>query len=132
MCRRRLADCSAPISFAGYLPHTGPAPRNPTYSKRSTIFGKGGTLAKIQTANPCGRHVFAKTGPFGSEDRETAKIMLNGQRLGPANRDTVQRAKTAFFAAYVNSVSLPPDSTPRQAVSGKALGEKLPAAEETT
>jgi PBP4 family serine-type D-alanyl-D-alanine carboxypeptidase len=120
------ADLFSPDFMVHYLKYWTTRPEYLTFFKALPILGHDGTLAKIQTTNPGAGHVFAKTGTFGSEDRVNGKVMLNGKGL--AGYVVTARGEKLAFAAYVNHVSLPPDTDAPQSVAGQALGEIAAAA----
>jgi dihydroorotase/N-acyl-D-amino-acid deacylase len=120
------ADLFSPDFVCQYLTYWTTRPDYSVFFKALPILGKDGTLAKIQTANPGAGHVFAKTGTFGSEDRVSGKMMLNGKGL--AGYVITSGGQKLAFAAYVNHVSLPPDPESAQAIAGQALAEIAAAA----
>src|SRR5712692_5166444 len=115
------ADLFSPDFMCQYLTYWTTRPDYPVFFKALPILGKDGTLAKIQPGNPGAGHVFAKTGTFGSENRLNENLMLNGKGL--AGYVITASGQKLVFAAYVNHVSLPPDTEAAQAVAGQALGE---------
>jgi len=120
------ADLFSPDFMVHYLTYWTTRPDYQVFFKALPILGKDGTLAKIQTSSPGAGHVHAKTGTFGSEDRLNGKLMLNGKGL--AGYVITKDGKKLAFAAYVNHVSLPPDTDASQQVAGQALGEIAAAA----
>jgi len=120
------ADLFSPDFMVHYLTYWTTRPDYQVFFKALPILGKDGTLAKIQTSSPGAGHVFAKTGTFGSEDKLGGKMMLNGKGL--AGYVITKEGKKLAFAAYVNHVSLAPDSEAAQQVAGQALGEIAAAA----
>jgi len=120
------ADLFSPDFMVHYLTYWTTRPDYEVFFKALPILGKDGTLAKIQTNSPGAGHVHAKTGTFGSEDRLNGKMMLNGKGL--AGYVITKDGKKLAFAAYVNHVSLAPDSDAAQQVAGQALGEIAAAA----
>jgi N-acyl-D-amino-acid deacylase len=120
------ADLFSPDFMVHYLTYWTTRPDYPFFFKALPILGKDGTLAKIQTTSPGAGHVFAKTGTFGSDDKLNGKQMLNGKGL--AGYVITKDGKRLAFAAYVNHVSLTPDSDAAQQVAGQALGEIAAAA----
>ncbi|MGB4783801.1 MAG: D-alanyl-D-alanine carboxypeptidase, partial [Candidatus Acidiferrum sp.] len=120
------ADLFSPDFMVHYLTYWTTRPDYEVFFKALPILGKDGTLAKIQTSSPGAGHVHAKTGTFGSEDRLNGKLMLNGKGL--AGYVITKDGKKLAFAAYVNHVSLPPDTDASQQVAGQALGEIAAAA----
>jgi len=109
-----------------YLTYWTTRPDYEVFFKALPILGKDGTLAKIQPNSPGAGHVHAKTGTFGSEDKPERKLMLNGKGL--AGYVITKDGKETRFAAYVNHVSLAPDTDAAQQVAGQALGEIAAAA----
>ena len=120
------ADLFSPDFMVHYLTYWTTRPDYQVFFKALPILGKDGTLAKIQTSSPGAGHVHAKTGTFGSEDRLNGKLMLNGKGL--AGYVITKDGKKLAFAAYVNHLSLAPDSDAAQQVAGQALGEIAAAA----
>ena len=120
------ADLFSPDFIAHYMAYWSARPDFPVFFKALPVLGKDGTLAKIQVNNPGAGHVFAKTGTFGSEDKLNGRMMLNGKGL--AGFVITASGQKLAFAAYVNHVTLPPDSDAAQAVGGQALGEIAAAA----
>jgi len=120
------ADLFSPDFMVHYLTYWTTRPDYEVFFRALPILGKDGTLAKIQTNSPGAGHVHAKTGTFGSEDRLNGKMMLNGKGL--AGYVITKDGKKLAFAAYVNHVSLAPDSDAAQQVAGQALGEIAAAA----
>jgi dihydroorotase/N-acyl-D-amino-acid deacylase len=120
------ADLFSPDFMVHYLTYWTTRPDYQVFFNALPILGKDGTLAKIQTNSPGAGHVFAKTGTFGSEDKLSGKMMLNGKGL--AGYVLTKDGKKLVFAAYVNHVSLRPDSDAAQEVAGQALGEIAAAA----
>src|SRR6267143_5732596 len=120
------ADLFSPDFMVHYLTYWTTRPDYQVFFNALPILGKDGTLAKIQTSSPGAGHVFAKTGTFGSEDKLGGKMMLNGKGL--AGYVITKEGKKLAFAAYVNHVSLAPDSEAAQQVAGQALGEIAAAA----
>jgi N-acyl-D-amino-acid deacylase len=120
------ADLFSPDFMCHYLTYWTTRPDYPIFFKALPILGRDGTLAKIQTTNPAAGHVFAKTGTFSSEDRVNDKLMLNGKGL--AGYVITGSGQKLVFAAYVNHVSLSPESASAQTVAGQALGEIAAAA----
>ncbi len=120
------ADLFSPDFMVHYLIYWSTRPDYQDFFKALPILGKDGTLAKIQTNSPGAGHVFAKTGTFGSEDKLSRKMMLNGKGL--AGYVLTKDGKRLAFAAYVNHVSLDPDPEAAQQVAGQALGEIAAAA----
>ncbi len=120
------ADLFSPDFMVHYLTYWTTRSDYQVFFKALPILGKDGTLAKIQTNSPGAGHVFAKTGTFGSEDKLSGKMMLNGKGL--AGYVITNEGKKLAFAAYVNHVSLAPDPEAAQQVAGQALGEIAAAA----
>ena len=120
------ADLFSPDFMVHYLAYWTTRPDYEVFFKALPILGKDGTLAKIQPSSPGAGHVHAKTGTFGSEDRLNGKLMLNGKGL--AGYVIAKDGKKLAFAAYVNHVSLAPDTDASQQVAGQALGEIAAAA----
>jgi len=120
------ADLFSPDFMVHYLTYWTTRPDYQVFFKALPILGKDGTLAKIQINSPGASHVFAKTGTFGSEDKLSGKMMLNGKGL--AGYVLTKEGKKLAFAAYVNHVSLAPDPDAAQQVAGQALGEIAAAA----
>src|SRR6266852_2144595 len=120
------ADLFSPDFMVHYLTYWTTRPDYEVFFKALPILGKDGTLAKIQKDSPGAGHVHAKTGTFGSEDRLNGKLMLNGKGL--AGYVIAKDGKKLAFAAYVNHVSLAPDTDASQQVAGQALGEIAAAA----
>src|SRR5882762_5499951 len=120
------ADLFSPDFMVHYLTYWTTRPDYQAFFKALPILGKDGTLAKIQPSSPGAGHVFAKTGTFGSEDKLNGKMMLNGKGL--AGYVITKDGKKLAFAAYVNHVSLAPDTDAAQQVAGQALGEIAAAA----
>jgi N-acyl-D-amino-acid deacylase len=120
------ADLFSPDFIVHYLTYWTTRPDYEVFFKALPILGKDGTLAKIQINSPGAGHVHAKTGTFGSEDKLNAKMMLNGKGL--AGYVITKGGEKLAFAAYVNHVSLAPDSDAAQQVAGQALGEIAAAA----
>jgi len=120
------ADLFSPDFMVHYLTYWTTRPDYEVFFKALPILGKDGTLAKIQTSSPGAGHVHAKTGTFGSDDKLNGKMMLNGKGL--AGYVITKDGKKLAFAAYVNHVSLAPDSDAAQQVAGQALGESAAAA----
>ncbi len=123
------ADLFSPDFMVHYLTYWTTRPDYQVFFRALPILGKDGTLAKIQTNSPGAGHVFAKTGTFGSEDKLSGKMMLNGKGL--AGYVITKDGKKLAFAAYVNHVSLAPDPDAAQQVAGQALGEIAAAAYDT-
>ena len=115
------ADLFSPDFMCHYLAYWTTRSDYDVLFRALPILGKDGTLAKIQQQNPGAGHVFAKTGTYGSGDRLNARMMLNGKGL--AGYVFTKSGRKLAFAAYVNHVSLPPDSDSSQRVAGQALGE---------
>jgi dihydroorotase/N-acyl-D-amino-acid deacylase len=120
------ADLFSPDFIVHYLTYWTTRPDYEVFFKALPILGKDGTLAKIQINSPGAGHVHAKTGTFGSEDKLNGKMMLNGKGL--AGYVITKGGEKLAFAAYVNHVSLAPDSDAAQQVAGQALGEIAAAA----
>jgi N-acyl-D-amino-acid deacylase len=120
------ADLFSPDFMVRYLIYWTTRPDYPVFFHALPILGRDGTLAKIQTNSPGAGHVFAKTGTFGSEDKLSGKLMLNGKGL--AGYVLAKDGKKLAFAAYVNHVSLAPDPEAAQQIAGQALGEIAAAA----
>ena len=120
------ADLFSPDFMVHYLTYWTTRPDYEVFFKALPILGKDGTLAKIQINSPGAGHVHAKTGTFGSEDKLNGKLMLNGKGL--AGYVITKDGKKLAFAAYVNHVSLAPDTDAAQQVAGQALGEIAAAA----
>jgi PBP4 family serine-type D-alanyl-D-alanine carboxypeptidase len=119
------ADLFSPDFMVRYLAYWTTRPAYEVFFKALPILGKDGTLAEIQKDSPAAGHVFAKTGTFGSEDKLSGKLMLNGKGL--TGYVITKDGKKLAFAAYVNHVSLA-DSHAAQRVAGQALGEIAAAA----
>jgi D-alanyl-D-alanine carboxypeptidase/D-alanyl-D-alanine-endopeptidase (penicillin-binding protein 4) len=115
------SDLFSPDFICHYLAYWTTRPDYDVFFHALPILGRDGTLAKIQKEIPGAGHVFAKTGTFNSSDRLNAKMMLNGKGL--AGYVITKSGRRLAFAAYVNHVSLPPDSDAAQNVAGQALGE---------
>ncbi len=120
------ADLFSPDFMVHYLAYWTTRPDYEVFFKALPILGKDGTLAKIQPNSPGAGHVHAKTGTFGSEDKLNGRMMLNGKGL--AGYVITKDGKKLAFAAYVNHVSLAPDTDAPQQVAGQALGEIAAAA----
>ena len=120
------ADLFSPDFMVHYLTYWTTRPDYETFFKALPVLGKDGTLAKIQPNSAGAGHVFAKTGTFGSEDKLNGKLMLNGKGL--VGYVITKDNKRLAFAAYVNHVTLPPDTEMAQTVAGQALGEIAAAA----
>ncbi len=120
------ADLFSPAFMVHYLTYWTTRPDYEVFFKALPILGKDGTLAKIQPNSPGAGHVHAKTGTFGSEDKLNGRMMLNGKGL--AGYVITKDGKKLAFAAYVNHVSLAPDTDAAQQVAGQALGEIAAAA----
>src|SRR5580704_1130942 len=120
------ADLFTPDFIVHYLAYWNTRPDCPAFFKALPILGKDGTLAKIQTDSPGAGHVFAKTGTYGSEDKLSGKMMLNGKGL--VGYVITASGQKLAFAAYVNHVSLPSNPDAAQEVAGQALGEIAAAA----
>jgi len=120
------ADLFSPDFMVHYLTYWTTRPDYEVFFKALPILGKDGTLAKIQPNSPGAGHVHAKTGTFGSEDKLNGRMMLNGKGL--AGYVITKDGKKLAFAAYVNHVSLAPDTDAAQQVAGQALGEIAAAA----
>src|SRR5882762_9753118 len=120
------ADLFSPHFMVHYLTYWSTRPDYEVFFKALPILGKDGTLAKIQPNSPGAGHVHAKTGTFGSEDKLNGRMMLNGKGL--AGYVITKDGKKLAFAAYVNHVSLAPDTDAAQQVAGQALGEIAAAA----
>src|SRR6266446_3877765 len=120
------ADLFSPDFMVHYLTYWTTLPDYEVVFKALPILGKDGTLAKIQPNSPGAGHVHAKTGTFGSEDKLNGRMMLNGKGL--AGYAITKDGKKLAFAAYVNHVSLAPDTDAAQQVAGQALGEIAAAA----
>lgn len=119
-------DAFSPDFACHYLAYWSRRPDFRTFFEALPILGKDGTLSDIQVNSPAAGHVFAKTGTLRSRDRLNENVWLRGKALS-GYIDTVSGERLAF-AAYVNNVSLPPDSDSADRIAGQALGEIAAAA----
>jgi dihydroorotase/N-acyl-D-amino-acid deacylase len=114
-------DAFSPDFACHYLAYWAQRPDFKVFFNALPVLGKDGTLSDIQVNSPAAGHVFAKTGTLRSRDRLNENVWLRGKALsGYINTSSGERLA---FAAYVNNVSLPPDSDSADRIAGQALGE---------